>query len=585
MLSSRGSLGTLPSDHRSSALPWTADPHVQRIWTAHPVTGVASATRAPAAFILLLVLLLVASVLPTTAGASEGGGQPFPPVEDRVPDQVLVRFLDGVPPDAREKVLTNAGAKTLSVIEQLDVHVARVPEHAAERVVAALQRNPMVEYAEFDTVIEIDEVTEVVPNDPEWSRQWGPRKVNAPEAWARSTGHRDVVIAILDTGVAPVEDLRDKLLPGRNVMDGNSDIADELGHGTMSAGVAAASTDNGVGVAGYCWECMILPVKVMENTGTSSDLAAGIVWATDNGADVISMSLSGPSGTSTVHSAVRYAADLDVSLVASAGNNGDSTERYPAAYPEVIAVAGSTSTDEIYVWSNFGSWVDVAAPGQNRTTHRDGSFFFYAGTSSATPAAAGVIGLARSLNVSASEAREALHLAAVPLSDVRFGRIDAHATVELLVSGTSSEPVAEPEPIAEPEPASELDVDPEPEAESGSDPTPEPAPDPPSDDSEPDPETDEPESPADEPEAGGSDPEPHIELSVSTSKTRGLNIATVRWSGTAETTVQLVIDGSGSTIANTGSYRHETGQRGSPAITYQLCDALGCSESVTVSSW
>ena len=534
---------------------------------------------------MLLVLLLVASLLPTSAGAADGAGAPFPPPEDRVPDQVLVRFQDGVPEAAREKVLANVGAKTRSVIDQLDVHVARVPGHVAERAVAALQRNPLVEYAEFDTIIEIDGATEVVPNDPEWSRQWGPRKVNAPEAWARSKGHRDVVIAILDTGVTPVDDLKDKLLPGWNVIAGNADTADELGHGTMSAGVAAASTDNGVGVAGYCWDCSILPVKVMESTGTSSGLAAGVAWATDNGADVISMSLSGPSGTSTLHSAVRYAADLDVSLLASAGNNGETIERYPAAYPEVIAVAGSTSTDEIYVWSNFGSWVDVAAPGQNRTTHRDGSFFFYAGTSSATPAAAGVIGLARSLNVSAFEAREALQLAAVPLSEVRYGRIDAQATVELLVSGASPDPVSEPELITEPEPAPEPVVDAEPEAESGSDPTPEPAPDAPSDDSEPDPEADERDSPGDDPEAGGPEPEPHIELAVSTSKTRGLNTATLRWSGTTETTVQLVIDGTGRAVDNTGSYRHETGQRGSPTIIYQLCDALGCSKAVTVSSW
>jgi thermitase len=483
---------------------------------------------------VLLALLLVVSLLPASAGAVPG---PSDAADDRIPGQILVKFKDDAPGWAAAQARRLAAAEELSVIDQLGVHVWRVPEHASARALVGLQRNADVEFAELDALVELD--GEVVPNDPEWYRQWGPVKVRTPEAWELSKGSPQTVIAILDTGVAPVADLQSKLLPGRNVVAGNTDTTDSNGHGTLSAGVAAAATDNGIGVAGYCWECKVLPVKVMESSGAMSDLATGIVWATDHGADIISMSLGGPSGTSTVLSAVRYARDRNVNLIAAAGNSSSTDRLYPAAYDEVIAVAGTQSDDTLYSWSNYGSWVDVAAPGQNRSLTPDGGVFLYAGTSSATPAAAGVLGLLRSTGATAAEARAALASSAVPLAAIHHGRVDAF---EALLALGATEPSPNPEPDAEPSP------DPEPE--------PEPSP----------------------------DPEPSILLAVAGAKVRGLNQALLRWGG-ASGEARVYADGVLLGSTTEAHFEHATGTRGSPSITYQVCDTDLCSAQVVLSSW
>jgi thermitase len=572
---------------------------------------------------LLLALLLVVSLLPASAGAE---GDPPDAAGDRIPGQILVKFEDGAPGRAVAEARRAAAAEELSVIEQLGVHVWRVPEHASARALEALQRNPHVEFAELDAVVELDGI---VPNDPEFTNQWGLRQVNAPEAWTLSRGTSNVVIAILDTGVAPVPDLAGKLLPGRNVLTGTGDTSDGQGHGTWSAGVAAATTDNGIAVAGYCWHCSILPVKVLDGTsGTMSSLVAGITWAADNGADVISMSLSGPSGTTTLRDAVSYAAARDVALVAAAGNEGDTVERYPAAYPEVIGVAGTTSQDQLYAWSNHGDWVDVAAPGNNITTTRDGGTINYGGTSAATPAVAGVLGLALE-HATATQARDALQSTAAPLPFVRFGRIDAEATLQTLGVGdpASSEP---PRPDAA-GPVADFSVDcvdlecdfidssTAGDAEvvsyswafgdggtatgasashvytsdgtytasltvtdangladtvardvlvsapptSAPQPEPEPVPDP--------------------------DPEPSIELRATTTKVRGFNVADLAWSGTEVEVIDVYVNGGRlATVSNRATYRHETGLRGSPTLRYQICEAVAegrCSDELTISSW
>ena len=426
------------------------------------------------------IAVMVVATLVACGGVSDVGGVAPPDtvdiagVEDTVPGRVLVRFTPGASAAARQRALNAAGAEQESTIEQIGVMVTRVPEHAMERVLAALQRNPLVEFAELDTVVHADAEVGVVPNDPWWAYQWGIRQVEAPRAWATTRGSASVVIAILDTGVNPVPDLVEKLVPGRNVLTGTSDVSDNNGHGTLSAGVAAASTDNGMDVAGYCWSCSIMPVKVMESSsGTMSDLARGVIWAADNGAAVISMSVSGSSGTNTMLSAVRYARDRDVVLVAAAGNSGNSTARYPAAYAEVIGVAGTDSSDVLYAWSNYGDWVDVAAPGFNRSTTKDGGVTSYAGTSSATPAAAGVLGLARATGASAAQAREALQQGPVPLSSVRYGRIDANRMLQWI--GTPPPPS---EPGADPGPEPDPDPDPDPDPAPAPEPTPEPDPEP-----------------------------------------------------------------------------------------------------------
>ncbi len=397
--------------------------------------------------VLSTAVALSLSVSVATLASPAAGAVAQAPVqasEDFAPGRVLVKYRPGVDTRQQSELERSHGAAQASDMAALDVSVLTVPAGAEARVVAALSRSGKVEYAERDVVVRT--TSEVTPNDPWFRYQWGVRNTRSSTAWSTTTGHQDVVIAVLDSGLTLSNEFTGKVLAGRNVLDGSSDVTDSVNHGTGAASVAAVASDNGDGIAGYCWACMILPVKVMNSTGYLSDVANGVVWATDQGADVISMSLSGPSGSATMESAVRYAAGRDVVLVAAAGNSGSTTPVYPAAYPEVIGVAGSTSSDTLYSWSNRGAWVDLSAPGEHQSVGNDGNIWGYSGTSSATPAVAGIAGLALSLDSrpTAAQVREALNAGAVSIGDgVRYGRVDAQNTLTAL-TGTQVAPPAAP---------------------------------------------------------------------------------------------------------------------------------------------
>ena len=280
------------------------------------------------------------------------------------------------------------------------------------------------------TVSPAPQPTTVVPTDPAWSQEWGLSLIGAPAAWHLSSGSRPVVVAVIDSGVDPSQpDLSGALVPGADFADGNSDTSDQFGHGTMVAGVIAARPNNGVGGAGICWTCEVMPIKVLgaDGGGTAASIADGIRFAADHGANVISMSfvLSGPDGG--VESALAYAHERGVLLIAAAGNSGGDTQTYPAAYPGVVSVAAVDQSGVLFPWSTHGSWVTLAAPGCSYTTARDSAFVTFCGTSAAAPLVAGLAGLALSAGGgSAAQVEAALEQTAVPLpGSVGSGRVDA----------------------------------------------------------------------------------------------------------------------------------------------------------------
>jgi hypothetical protein len=237
----------------------------------------------------------------------------------------------------------------------------------------------------------------VTPNDPGFASQWGTRSTDVDDVWSSTTGSADTVIAVLDTGVNAVPDLAGRVLAGHDFVNDDADPSDDHGHGTDVSTIAAAAGNDGLGIAGVCWTCRVLPVKVLASNGSGvlSNVASGIVWAVDHGADVINLSLGGATNLPVVESAVNYATSHNVTVMAAAGNDGLSTPSYPAAVPGAIAVAASTLANDLYSFSNRGSsWVDVAAPGCNPSTG-DGTVATFCGTSSATPLAAGIVGLLR----------------------------------------------------------------------------------------------------------------------------------------------------------------------------------------------
>jgi thermitase len=314
----------------------------------------------------------------------------------------------------------------------VDVPAGQVAEATAE-----LRADPAVAYVEPDHVA----TAAVAPRDPAYRSQWGVTRTRVDRAWDLTRGVSGVTVAVVDTGVRALPDLAPRLLRGYDFVNDDADANDDNGHGTMTAGVLAATGDNGVGVAGVCWACRILPVKVLgaNGSGSYSDIAQGIRYAADRGADIINLSLGGSADSRLLTDAVTYAAGKGALVIAAAGNDGSSARHYPAAIPSVLAVGASTSTDGRYSWSNHGSaWVDLAAPGCNPAQTRSGTVGSFCGTSSATPFAAGVAALlaSQSPTPDAASVRRALTASATPIAGgwlaATSGRVDALAALGLL---------------------------------------------------------------------------------------------------------------------------------------------------------
>jgi subtilisin family serine protease len=267
------------------------------------------------------------------------------------------------------------------------------------------------------------------PNDPAWPQEWSLTQVRAPQAWKLSALHA-VVVAVVDSGVdASQPDLQGAIVPGYNAIDGSADTADAFGHGTMVSGVIAARVGNGIGVAGICSACSIMPVKVLDSNGagTAASMADGIRWAADHGANIINLSLVLSGDDPGVRDAIAYAHDHGVLVVAAAGNASNDSQTFPASYPDVLSVAATDSGDHAYSWTTFGPWVAVAAPGCSMSTAMGGKFAEFCGTSAAAPLVAGLVGLAMSTGrPTAADAGAALRRTAHPLPGVvNAGRVDA----------------------------------------------------------------------------------------------------------------------------------------------------------------
>jgi subtilisin family serine protease len=268
------------------------------------------------------------------------------------------------------------------------------------------------------------------PNDPAWPQEWSLAQIRAVQAWKLSTSAYAVIVAVVDSGVDSTQpDLQGAVVTGYNAIDGSADTSDTFGHGTMVAGVIAARAGNGIGVTGICAACSIMPVKVLDSSGTGSaaNMASGIRWAADHGANIINLSLVLSGDDAGVRDAIAYASGRGVLVVAAAGNASNDTQTFPASYPGVLSVAATDSTDHAYSWTTFGPWVSVAAPGCSMSTAVGGTFAEFCGTSAASPLVAGLAGLAMATGrPTAADAGAALQRTARPLPGVASaGRVDA----------------------------------------------------------------------------------------------------------------------------------------------------------------
>ena len=352
-------------------------------------------------------------------------------------DRFIIQYKNGIP--ATTMGTGNSG-KVVASINALSAQVVSVPHSEAAGVLAAYRSRGDVVSIEPDYIASVADV----PNDPYFSQQWGMTKIKAPDAWSVTRGNSSIKIAILDTGIDLTHpDLMAKIVASQN-FSSSTTVDDLYGHGSHTAGIAAASIGNGIGVAGVGYNCSLMNVKVMDDSGSGyySSIENGIIWAADNGANVISMSLGGGSDSSTLQQAVDYAWNKGVVVVAAAGNSASSSPSYPAYYTNCIAVAATDPNDALYSFSNYGDWVDVAAPGNAYSTYLNGGYATMYGTSMSTPHVAGLAGLVFSVATDTNgngrlndEVRSLIEANCdnIGVSGIGHGRINAYKAVSAAV--------------------------------------------------------------------------------------------------------------------------------------------------------
>lgn len=377
------------------------------------------------------------------------------------------------PAIARNGIVPPEPVKGRSVIVTYDSDAAftrggRGAEARAEATLASLrtkvfrltpgkERRAMLQLAGQAGVASIENDSEVqetlAPNDPYWPSyvRWAHNQTRVTQTWDVARGTSAIRIAILDSGLQVSHpEFLERVVAPWDFVEGDSRPNDPRGHGTMSGGAAAAKGNNGKGVAGPCWNCRIIPVRVLNayGTGYASNVIKGIAWAADHGADVISMSFGGFAWSSAMQNAISYARNRGAVVLASAGNEGNTARFYPGAYAGVISVAANRPDGTRYSWSNYGSWVDLTAPGCFWTTKTGSSYGNFCGTSASTPLVAGIVGILRGAKPTASvaEVEKALLDTAVPKSYVARGLPNAWAALGRLLGSTGATPTPTPTP-------------------------------------------------------------------------------------------------------------------------------------------
>ncbi len=426
--------------------------------------------------LLLVVVLLLGPTTPAVAQPTQE--PPF------AAGRILVKFQPAASPVDRAALHRALGGQPSGEIPGIGVEVVGVPARAEEARAAAYARNPLVAYAEPDYIAYALEG----PSDSGFARQWGLNNdgqiyggcywtgdcsgtadadIDASEAWGITTGSAQVWIAILDSGIDQDHEDLDKVVANKNFTTSRT-VDDRYGHGTHVAGIAAAKTNNGIGVAGVGYDSGLMNGKVLNDRGSGwySWIANGIVWAADNGAKVINMSLGGGSPSSTLEDAVNYAWSKGVVMLAAAGNGGNTTPEYPARYENCIAVAATDDDDAKASFSTYGSWVDVAAPGVDiystfpnhpYNIKKSLNYDYGSGTSMATPHVAGLAALlfGQDPNRSNLTVRALIESTADPIPSVGtywvYGRINAcNAVGGRCTYGAEPTPSPTPEPTPEP---------------------------------------------------------------------------------------------------------------------------------------
>ncbi|HEY65348.1 MAG TPA: S8 family serine peptidase [Caldilineae bacterium] len=429
----------------------------------------------------LILLALLSPKGTLSRAADEGASFLYAP---HAPGEMLVGLKDlpaRAPLDRRVAALAaDWGAEVIERVDALGIARLRVPEYRLASMLAQMRSDPRVAWAEPNYLIHLD----LTPDDPLYATHQVAYlgRLQVEQAWDVTTGRPEVVIAVLDTGVdmshpdlAPGIWTNPGEVPDNGLDDdGNgfvddvhgwdfagedADPSDDHGHGTHVAGIAAARINNALGIAGMAGSVTIMPVDVFNGgIGTYADLIQAIVYAADNGADVINMSLGALSYSRGEEAAVEYAWRRGVVLVAAAGNNGNEAWHYPAAHQHVIGVAATDGADHRAGFSSFGPFVSVSAPGLSVfSTYPEAQYSYMHGTSMATPHVSGLAALLLSYNptLTNEQVRDLIESTADDLGAEGWDPYYGHGRINAARALAAAPPPPDPLPPPEPSPPSE----------------------------------------------------------------------------------------------------------------------------------
>jgi serine protease len=441
------------------------------------------------ASLILVVCLLVFGALVDATGGAEGPTAPevllvdeqsgVTPegVPEAMPGVIIVKFDPNVPDEQCDRIVREHGCCIACPAESKGLYLVDVPADTSPlQMTEAFAAHAEVLYAELNYYV----WTTFVPNDALYSYQWNfdnaaATGIRMREAWDLQKGDPNVIVAVVDTGVAyedfdiykQAPDLAaTHFVPGYDFVHDDNHPNDDHGHGTHVAGTIAQSTNNKIGTAGVAFGCSIMPLKAMDEEGIGDQftVARAILLAVDHDARVINLSLGSPETSNTLRDAVKTAYQRDVTVVAAAGNNyaNGNQPSYPAAYTNYCIAVGAVRYDRQRApYSNTGPYLSVVAPGgdltvdQNADGYADGilqqtfrsdpntfAYWFFQGTSMATPHVSGLAALLASRGVTKPDKiKQAIELTARDLGpagwdqEYGWGLIDAYAALAYHVPG------------------------------------------------------------------------------------------------------------------------------------------------------
>ncbi len=408
-------------------------------------------------FALGLVFSFAANVKPLNTAADK-------PIY--VADEIIISYDVSVTKVKKDNIKDKYGLtvkKESKKVGKFTVYKHKNPQ----AILAQLKNEPGILVAEQNAYA----YASAIPNDPYYSPyQWHMTRIGMETVWDITSGSGSVIVAVIDTGVKQsLQDLaQTTFCAGYDFINMDNDPTDDEGHGSHVCGTIAQSTNNGIGVAGIAYSTTIMPVKVLgaDGTGSYDQIADGIYFAVDNGAKVLNLSLGGYGSNSTLENAVNYAWNNGAIILCAAGNDNVSQLHYPSAYTNAVAVTATNYLDQKADYSNYGSYVDIAAPGgdgndNNGDGYMDGvlqntfgatgeGYYFYTGTSMATPHVAGVAASMFAVNpsITNAEVRNILETTADDIGaagwDQYFGNglLDGAEAVQQAQGGSNIPPTA-----------------------------------------------------------------------------------------------------------------------------------------------